>query len=122
MYKRSRKIDLATMVGVGLLGRWKSICMPQGVYPGVWKCISYLLPTMVARSIFRDQYLVLIHLPLMVTRNCRGYTVYSGYTAYTSYTSYTVYSGYTAYTLYIAMHPPSGLCRAATLSYYSCNP
>ena len=47
------------MVGVGLLGRWKSICMPQGVYPGVWKCISYLLPTMVARSIFRDQYLVL---------------------------------------------------------------
>ena len=32
------------MVGVGLLGRWKSICMPQGVYPGVWKCIYHIIP------------------------------------------------------------------------------
>ena len=102
------------MVGVGLLGRWKSICMPQGVYPGVWKCISYLLPTMVARSIFRDQYLVLIHLPRPVPRNCmRLYGLYS-YTAYTAYTSLYIaihntalYSVYTAYTLYITVHSPS---------------
>ena len=58
-------------VGVGLLGRWKPICMPQGLYPGVWKCISYLLPAMVARSISR------VH----------RYTAHTAHTAHTAYSA-----------------------------------
>ena len=54
-------------------------------------------PTMVARSIFRDQYLVLIHLPRPVPRNCmRLYGLYS-YTAYTAYTSPYIIQLYTAF-------------------------
>ena len=111
------KIDLryATMVGVGLLGRWKSICMPQGVYPGVWKCISYLLPTMVARSIFRDQYLVLIHLPHPVTRNCIGYTAIQH--IHQIYILYILYSIQRLYSVYIIHRYTPSLCPRAPTSY-----
>ena len=67
----TRDFDLATMVGVGLLGRWKSIYMPQGVYPGVWKCISYLLPTMVARSKSRVLYKTVIQHTRSVPEPCK---------------------------------------------------
>ena len=99
------------MVGVGLLGRWKSIYMPQGVYPGVWKCISYLLPTMVARSKSRVLYKTVIQHTRSVPEPCNLYSPYS---------PYSIQRPYSLYIIQRHIHHPSGHLFVLCIYFIQC--
>ena len=97
MYKRSRKIDLATMVG----SRYEMHFHTPGYTPWGIQMDFHLprspTPTMVARSIFRDRLYIYHALSHGIVWDCMGYTVIQLIQRIHLYTSPYIIQLYTAF-------------------------